>query len=648
MNSIFSSERRTQHTPSLPVPDYTSREFEPIPVNRNKLENQRIGYLRNSKEATATTIATVTMPSSRNRSQISGSSDPSYQTARLEQQQKQQQEQPHQRGPSISSVQRESPPYDTKTVLSSYHSRSSTSRGTIGGDNSNRSNLLEMLQRDSKVDEDNFKIENDDGERGKYPESTSLRTVTTHSMMESSESNFGNPLDDLDETQSHCQDHKKRRTSTSSHSNSHGENEGDTIVEVETKEKSKANHLFHSLQKRMSKFREACGRIVNDDRVQLGIVFLIVLNAIMMGIGTFDFVTDDPDRNQAWETTDKVFLLIFTVELAMQLVYHGVRLFADAWLFFDFFIIVLSWSLESLQIIRAFRIFRAFRLVTRLTILKNLVVALFAVAPSMSAIIALLVLILYIYAVMCTVLFKDLYEQGVTDQNYFGRLDSSLFTLFQMMTLEWAEIVRQVMEKYYWAWLVFSTFLVITSLILYSLVIAVVCDAVKYTEHHDEVADALEEKQETHVRLRDLYMKVDQMAAHQTAAMAAIQFALQEMEDLGAGPDNSMERNDNGSSQHTGTTTQRAMPPPVIPLHGSARQRHNLEPGNDVKALRKPVKHVGSLPTSDDEIFKTVTFSRGAIGSHSARMEDLMSASDSDNDESGSKPALVFETDSDK
>jgi hypothetical protein len=603
------------------------------------------------------------MPSSRSRSQISGSSDPSPEMAHSEQQQRQQQEQPHQRGPSISSVQRQSPPRDTKTLLSSYHSRSSTSRGTIGGDNSNRSNLLEMLQRDSKMDdEDNFKIEKDVGERRKYPESPSLRTVTTHSMMDSSESNFGNPLDDLDETQSHYQDHKKRRTSTSSHGNSHGENEGDMIVEVETKEKSRTHHLCGSLKKRVGKFRELCGRIVNNDKVQLGIVFLIVLNAIMMGIGTFDFVTDNPDLNQAWETTDKVFLLIFTVELAMQLIYHGVRLFADAWLFFDFFVVVLSWSLESLQIVRAFRIFRAFRLVTRLTLLKNLVLALFAVAPSMGAIIALLLLILYIYAVMCTVLFKDLFDQGITDKNYFGRLDSSLFTLFQMMTLEWADIVRQIMEKYYWAWFVFSTFLVMTSFILYSLVIAVVCDAVKVTEHHDEVADALEEKKETHVRLRDLYMKVDEMAANQSAAMAAIQYALQEMEDLGAGTDDGMEQNDNGSSQHAVITIPRAMPPTLSPLQdsarqlnlesmpptlsplqGSARQLRNLD---DVKALRRPAEHVGSLPSNDDAVCKTVTFSRGAVGSHSARMETLMACSDSDNDESDFK--LVFETDSDK
>jgi hypothetical protein len=304
-----------------------------------------------------------------------------------------------------------------------------------------------------------------------------------------------------------------------------------------------------------------------------------------MGIGTFDFVTDDPDINKAWETTDRAFLIIFTIEVAMQLFYHGLGLFTDAWLAFDFFIVVISWSLESLQIVRAFRIFRAFRLVTRFTVLKNLIMSLFAVLPSMGAITALLVLVLYIYAVMCTVLFKDLFKEGYTDLDYFGRLETTFFTLFQMMTLQWSEIVRQVMKKYYWAWAVFSTFLILTAFILYSLIIAVVCDAVTEIEHSDEKDNELKEKTETRFRLRDLQKQVDKMAVHQSACMAAIQYALQELEGSGTGPDDAVERSHNGSSQ-----------------------------------------------------CKTVTFSRRAKGSI---MQSNMAMSDDD------EPALVFENDSD-
>jgi len=259
--------------------------------------------------------------------------------------------------------------------------------------------------------------------------------------------------------------------------------------------------------------RKAVGDIVNDNRVQIGIIILIVINAIMMGIGTFDFVENDDDVQDAFEKMDLAFLILFTVELAMQLFYHGIYLFTDGWLVFDFVIIVLSWSLGQIQVIRGFRIFRAFRLVSRMEVLRNLVSALFAVAPSMMAIIALLVLILYVYAVICTDLFRDVFEGGETD--YFGTLDKSLFTLFTMMTLEWAEVVREVRNKYWWANAVFGPFLVMTSFILYSLIIAVVCDAVNETEHADDKETELSEKDTMRQQIESLEKQIESMAEQQ-------------------------------------------------------------------------------------------------------------------------------------
>jgi hypothetical protein len=492
-------------------------------------------------------------------------------------QQRQEEQQPQkQREPSVS-----------KSLLSRYTSISNSRNGGRSSSMHRSNHLEKMLEhRENKMKSDTFHQINNE----------SSRTVTTQGILESSYSNLSlsfNPHDDscgADESnngKSHLreQDHNKEYDRVE-----------DLIVEVETKEKvsnSKTEHLCcDSMPGGIGKIREACGRIVKNEHVQLVIILMIVINAVMMGIGTFDFVTDDPDVNAAWEKTDQAFLIVFTVELALQLVYHGPRLFADAWLVFDFFIVVLSWSMESLQVIRAFRVFRAFRLVTRMTVLKNLIEALFAVAPSIGVIMALLLLILYIYGVVCTVLFKDLYRDCVTDEDYFGRLDKSLFSLFQIMSLSWSHIVRQVMKEYYWAWGIFSSFLVFSSFILYSLVIAVLCDAVSETEHHDKKANVLDEQTETRLRLRDLQAQVDKMAVHQAAAMAAIQYALEGLEDVGVAepPDDSMlEQNDNRRQRHV---------------------TYNLDP------------------------------------SHPSSIQYLMSLSD-DEEGSDGEPVLVFETDSD-
>lgn len=115
------------------------------------------------------------------------------------------------------------------------------------------------------------------------------------------------------------------------------------------------------------------GKFVNNSKVQLFIVVLIAINALMMGVATFDFVKNDPDKLDAFEITDRVFLWIFTFELAAQFIYHGWRLFQDGWLVFDLVIIVTSWSAGEAQIVRAFRIFRALRLITRIAVMQNLI-----------------------------------------------------------------------------------------------------------------------------------------------------------------------------------------------------------------------------------------------------------------------------------
>jgi hypothetical protein len=226
------------------------------------------------------------------------------------------------------------------------------------------------------------------------------------------------------------------------------------------------------------RFRLLCGKVVENPHVQIAIIWLIIVNAITMGIGTFDFVTESPNVERAFEAIDRSFLIAFTIEISMQLIYRGLSLFTDGWLVFDFVIVVLSWSLESLQVIRAFRIFRAFRLVTRLDTLRELIMAIGNVMPRIYAIAMLLLLVFYIFAVLFTELFGEL----ELSKNYFGSLDASLFTCMELMTLEWASIARETMHLKTWAWIPFLAFIAVTGFIVFNLVIAVVCDAVKVVD----------------------------------------------------------------------------------------------------------------------------------------------------------------------
>ena len=131
----------------------------------------------------------------------------------------------------------------------------------------------------------------------------------------------------------------------------------------------------------------------------------------------------------------------------------------------------MSWSAASLQ---AFRILRVLKLVSRVKSLRDVVAALAKVLPRLGAIAALLGLIFYIFAVMFTEMFGDL----ILSEDYFSTLDRSLLTCFQMVTLEWGDIMRECMTQVWWAWIPFVSFIVITGFIVFNLIVAVVCEAV--------------------------------------------------------------------------------------------------------------------------------------------------------------------------
>eukprot|EP01082_Thalassiosira_pseudonana_P010832 g10376.t1 g10376 contig4:1755383-1756814(+) len=234
-----------------------------------------------------------------------------------------------------------------------------------------------------------------------------------------------------------------------------------------------------SFRGRLLYIRDKCGDIVEDERLQIFILLCIVVNSIMFGVATFPAIKDDPSNMQVFEVVDVMFLVIFTVELAMQLTYQGVLYFKDGWLVFDLLLVVISWLSLEVFILRAFRVFRALRLVTRVELLRNVVVALFSIVPAIVGITCLLLLIMYIFAVMFTQLFKDYYEQGITSVDYFGRMDLTFFTLFQIICLdEWSAIAYEIVAVDYWAWAIFISFVVVTAFVVMNLIIAVICEAV--------------------------------------------------------------------------------------------------------------------------------------------------------------------------
>eukprot|EP00574_Skeletonema_japonicum_P010190 CAMPEP_0201728320 /NCGR_PEP_ID=MMETSP0593-20130828/15450_1 /ASSEMBLY_ACC=CAM_ASM_000672 /TAXON_ID=267983 /ORGANISM="Skeletonema japonicum, Strain CCMP2506" /LENGTH=370 /DNA_ID=CAMNT_0048220379 /DNA_START=242 /DNA_END=1351 /DNA_ORIENTATION=+ len=227
-------------------------------------------------------------------------------------------------------------------------------------------------------------------------------------------------------------------------------------------------------------YRRKVGEIVHDERFDVFILILIAINSVLYGVATFPSIKQNADLISDFEKVDLAILIVFTVESCMNIFYEGKRFVRDGWLIFDLLIVIVSWAATRFKSLQVFRIFRAFRFLTKVQILRNVVVALFSVVPAIAAITVLLLLILYIFSVMYTQLFKDYFEKGYTTADYFGTLDLTVFTLFQIMCLdEWSGIAFEVADHAYWAWPIFIVFVVMSAFVVVNLIIAVICDALQ-------------------------------------------------------------------------------------------------------------------------------------------------------------------------
>jgi voltage-gated sodium channel len=234
--------------------------------------------------------------------------------------------------------------------------------------------------------------------------------------------------------------------------------------------------------------RARLGAFVDHPRVQSAIIAVILVNAVTLGLETSDRVL--AAVGPALVALDHVILWIFVAELSLKLLAHGLRFFRSAWNVFDFFIvgIALLPSSGAFSILRALRVLRVLRLVSMVPRMRHVVESLVLALPGLGSIALLLVLFFYIFAVMATRLF------GADFPQWFGNLGGSMFSLFQIMTLEgWVDIARTVMERYPAAWMFFLVFILLATFTVLNLFIAIIVNAMQHSHEAEQSLDPARE-----------------------------------------------------------------------------------------------------------------------------------------------------------
>ncbi len=270
--------------------------------------------------------------------------------------------------------------------------------------------------------------------------------------------------------------------------------------------------------------RERVGAWIESNSAQRIIITVIVLNAIVLGLETSHQLMDDYGRILI--VLDHIMLGIFVVEITAKLYARGLDFFKTGWNTFDFLVVAVALLPSSgpLSVLRALRVLRVLRLISVIPRLRFVVEALLKAIPGIASIGLLMLILFYVCAVMATQLY------GPEFPEWFGSIAASMYTLFQIMTLEsWSMgIVRPVMAVQPWSWLFFIPFILIATFTMLNLFIGIIVDTMqtmhenqhaKDREHIEETAhrDSMQLEQEVRA-LREEIRSLREMLKHRDAS----------------------------------------------------------------------------------------------------------------------------------
>ncbi len=222
--------------------------------------------------------------------------------------------------------------------------------------------------------------------------------------------------------------------------------------------------------------------LFDSDGFNKTIIALIILNAIIIGLETYPWMT--ASYGKVLSILDMMLLHIFATEIMLKIYIYRGQFFRDSWNVMDVFIIIPSIffdQYESLSVLRVVRVFRVLRLISSSRSLKSVVEGLIRAIPGLKSISGLLLIFLYIFSVLATKLF------AATHPWYFGNIQESLFSLFQITTLQGASITRDISNAYSFGAGFFVVYILVSTFCILNLCVAVIVDAVRSGSNHNEV-----------------------------------------------------------------------------------------------------------------------------------------------------------------
>jgi voltage-gated sodium channel len=222
-------------------------------------------------------------------------------------------------------------------------------------------------------------------------------------------------------------------------------------------------------------WRLRLARWVESPRVAAFVIGVILVNAVVLGLETDREVM--ARSGPLLVALDKACLAVFLVELACKLLAFRGLFWRSGWNVFDLAVVVVALAPGAgpWAVVRSLRVLRVLRLLTMVPGLRKVVGAFLHAIPGLGGVLAVMAIFFYTAAVLATNLY------GAAFPEWFGTIGRSLYSLFQVMTLEsWSMgLSRPVMEQFPHAWMFFIPFIILATFTILNLFIGIIVSAMQ-------------------------------------------------------------------------------------------------------------------------------------------------------------------------
>eukprot|EP00927_Polykrikos_kofoidii_P082326 TRINITY_DN8165_c0_g1_i13.p1 TRINITY_DN8165_c0_g1~~TRINITY_DN8165_c0_g1_i13.p1 ORF type:complete len:689 (+),score=113.36 TRINITY_DN8165_c0_g1_i13:58-2124(+) len=282
-------------------------------------------------------------------------------------------------------------------------------------------------------------------------------------------------------------------------------------------------------------FWQAFRKLVRSTKFETFFSIIILLNCATMGMeahGVVDPSAFNKDVLIGMEVSETVFSVLFTVEIALRLIVHGVKSFwpdttEHRWNAMDAFLVIFTgsgftlviqpilgaagmsdgtWGIRTLTVFRTIRLIRLMKVVQRVPVFREMWLLIRGLTDSLSTLFWTCVVIFfvtYIWAIFGLILIgvplKDVLESAEHRANVdqvkeirellelLGGLDKLMFTLIQVLTLDsFHGFMRTLVRYFTFSWLYFYSYIAVAVFVLMNLVTAIIVDNAMMQSKDDE------------------------------------------------------------------------------------------------------------------------------------------------------------------